>query len=190
MSHIGGSKTYPNNTSKKRSGWTKNTAGDIILPATSPTMTTLSLPLTSVSKHSSGELLGNSQTTEDLQLNDQHPLNWDSASMMKKGLIEVIGVHWTEKKKKKRNSLEAHSNSEVTTMTPQTKTSTSLPLTQQLKLKNNLNNWLATFPPMSPLPKSHLPSTTKLQHQLLQWPQLQQLPQSLQRLYWAEILDL
>jgi hypothetical protein len=190
MSHIGGIKTYPNNTSKKLSGWTKNTAGDTILPATIPQTTTLSLPLTSISKHSSGELLGNSQITEDLQLNDQHPLNWDSESTMKRELTEVIGVHWTEKKTKKRNHLEAHSNLEVTMTKPQKKTSTFLPLTQQQQLKNNLNNWLATFQLTSPLPESSLPSTIKLQCQLLQWPQSQQLPLSLQQRYWAEILDL
>jgi hypothetical protein len=40
------------------------------------------------------------------------------------------------------------------------------------------------------LPKSHLPLSTKHQHLLAQWPQLQQLPLSLQQLYWAELLDL
>jgi hypothetical protein len=68
-------------------------------------MTTLSLPLISISKHSSGELLGNSQITEDLQLNDLHLLNWDSESMMKKESTEVVGVRWMEKKTKKRNYL-------------------------------------------------------------------------------------
>jgi hypothetical protein len=74
--------------------------------------------------------------------------------------------------------------------TPQTKTSKSLPQTQQQQLKNNLHNWLATFPPTSPLPHSYLPLSTKHRHRLAQWPQSQQLPLSLQQLYWAELLDL
>jgi hypothetical protein len=153
-------------------------------------MTTLSLPLISISKHSSGELLGNSQITEDLQSNDLHLLNWDSESMMKKESTEVVGVRWMEKKTKKRNYLGTHSNSEATTTTPQRRILPFLSLMQQQKLKSNLNSWLATFPPTSPLPESNLPLTTELQCQLLQWPQLQQLPLSLQQQYWAEILDL
>jgi hypothetical protein len=78
----------------------------------------------------------------------------------------------------------------VTKKTLQTKTSTSLPQTQQQQLKNNLHNWLATFPLTSPLPNSYQPLSTKHRHRLAQWPQSQQLPLSLQQLYWAELLDL
>jgi hypothetical protein len=66
-----------------------------------------------------------------------------------------------EEDNKEETALEAHSNLEVTTTTLQKKTSTSLPQTQQQQLKNNLSNWLATFPLMSPLPKSQ-PSIYKV----------------------------
>jgi hypothetical protein len=145
---------------------------------------------TSTSELSSGELLENFLTTEDLQLNDQHLSNWDSESTTKNEWTEVVGDHWTDKKKTKKNNLVASSNLEVTKKTFQTKTSKSLPQTQQQQLKNNLHSWLATFPPTSPLPNSHLPLSTKHRHRLAQWPRSQQLPLSLQQLYWAELLDL
>jgi hypothetical protein len=177
-------------TSKKLSGWTKNMAGDTILPATIPRTTILSSLLISISDLSSGELLENFLTTEDLQLNDLHLSNWDFAFTTKKELIEAVGDHWTEKKKRRKNNPEVHSSLEVTTKILQTKTLRFLPQTQQQQLKNNLNSWLATFPPMSPLPKSSHPLSIKHQHRLIQWPQSQQLPLSLQQLYWAELLDL
>jgi hypothetical protein len=81
-------------------------AGDTILPATIPMMTTLSLPLISTSELSSGELLDNFLIMEDLQLNNLHPLNWASVSMTKKESTEAVGDHWTGKKTKKKNSPE------------------------------------------------------------------------------------
>jgi hypothetical protein len=153
-------------------------------------MTIASSQWTLTSDISSGELLENFLITEDLQLKDQHQSNWVSESTMKKGLIEAAGDHWMEKTIQKKSSPVTSSSLEATTKTLQTKTSISLPQTQQQSLKNNLNNWLATFPPTSPLPNSHLPLSTKHRHRLAQWPQSQQLPLSLQQLYWAELLDL
>jgi hypothetical protein len=153
-------------------------------------MTILSLLLILILDLSSGELLEDFLTTEDLQLNDLHPSNWDFAFTMKKEWTEVIGGHWTEKKKKRKNPPKVHSSLEVTMKILQTKTSRFLPQTQQQQLKSNLNGWLATFPPTSPLPKSNHPLSIRHQRQLIQWPQLQQLPLSLQQLYWAELLDL
>jgi hypothetical protein len=165
-------------------------AGDTIPPATIPTTTTLLLLLTSTLTHSSGELQDNSLRMEDLQLNDLHPSSWASAFTMKKELTEAVGDLWMGKQTQKKSNPEPPSSLEATTKTPQMKISKFLPLTQQQQLKNNLHNWLATFPPTSPLPNSHLPSSIRLQHQLIQWPQSQQLPLSLQQLYWAELLDL
>jgi hypothetical protein len=190
MFHIGGSRTFLKDTSKKPSGWTKNMAGDTTPPAMIPLTAILSSPLISILDLSSGELLENFLTTEDLQLNDLHQSNWDFASTTRKELTEAIGGHWTGKKTKRKNSPEAHSSLEVITKKFQTKISKSLPQTQQQQLKSNLNSWLATFPPMFPLPNSHHLLSIRHQHWLMQWPQSQQLPLSLQQLYWAELLDL
>jgi hypothetical protein len=190
MFHVGGSRTSLNDTSRKPSGLTKNTAGDTILPATTLQTKIPSSLWTLTSELSSGELLENFLTTEDLQLNDQHQSNWVSESTTKKGLIEAAGDHWTDNQIRKKSNPETRSSLEARTKTPQTKTSKSLPQTQQQQLKNNLHNWLATFPPTSPLPPSYRPLSTKHRHQLIQWPQSQQLPLSLQQLYWAELLDL
>jgi hypothetical protein len=129
--HVGGSRTSLKDTSKKPSGWTKNMAGDTILPATIQTMTILLMPLILTSELFSGELLDDFLTTEDLQSSDLHPLNWASISMTKKELIEAVGDHWTDRRKKKKSSPETSSSLEVTKKKLQTKTSKSLSQMQQ-----------------------------------------------------------
>jgi hypothetical protein len=49
--------------------------------------------LISISDLSSGELLENFLTTEDLQLSALHQSNWDSVSTTKKESTEAVGVH-------------------------------------------------------------------------------------------------
>jgi hypothetical protein len=188
MFNVGGIITYQSDILKKQSGLQNTMAGDTILPVVTTAMKNLQQS-TSTSKPYSGELLNKSLTKDSLS-NIQHPLNLDSVSMTKRELIGAVGDHWTEKQKKKKNNLKQPFHLEVTTLTPQIKILQSLPLTQQQQLKNNLNNWLATFPLTSPLPNLHLLPSISCQHLLMQWPQSQQLPLSLQQLYWAELLDL
>jgi hypothetical protein len=57
-------------------------------------------------------------------------------------------------------------------------------------VEEQLEQLASNIPTDVSLPNSHLPPSTSCQHHLIQWPQSQQLPLSLQQLYWAELLDL
>jgi hypothetical protein len=113
-------------------------------------------------------------------------LNTDSESSTKKDKTTVIGDQLTEVITTK-NPLPKPSSSAVTMETPQTQTQISP--SQQTKQKNeHLQHWLNSFPHTLPNPSS-IPSTDYLCW-LLECHKSHQLPPSLQRAHWAELLEL